>query len=1116
MLEMAEAEIDAMVKVENEFITLDRFPDDSSKYTKEYVHAHSNPSSSPENLAAALPDSGSVDNTYENSRAHFNVQPTHLPLKLISQTSLSSGPYETITGNPVLSEGHHKSVSSVGVTPVPVTKPHMPSVFDSNIQVDSFARVLSEQVNLNRLPLPEPGTFDGDPLKYPGWKCTLDSLLENRGIPPSEKIYYLKRYLTGSPKEALEGYFLIPTDSSYEEARSLLQERYGNPIVVMDAFRSKLEAWPKIQPNDGLAFVNLATFWVSVKQPFRWWQGSCTLNGSWENRKLLTKLPSWLVTRWGRFVADWGGIKVIDPRFCRKRITCKRCGRPHPTAFHGDFKPKSETQREQSGSISRNVSTTSVSVQTQPLEVQKGFNHMSGANKANMSSLILPVYISHKGNPNKEILTYAMLDTQSDTTFVTECVCEALGVKGTRTQLALSTMISQNHVVNSNRVEGLIVRGHDSSNVIPLPMSYTRYAIPVNRTHIPSPVIAQQWPYLKEIANNLMPVAECDIGLLIGYNCPKALVPRQVIPPVGDGPYAQRTDLGWGIVGMVDPDEVEICDHDSIGLSHLIVTCEVPTPSQLDDCREVHICFRTKVKEIMCPEQVARMMELEFNEGNFGQTSYSQEDVQFLSTLKEGVHIAEDGHYEMPLPLRSIAMNLPNNRSLAWHRLSKLQKRLEGDIVYARDYCAFMQDIISKGFAERVPVGELTSQNGNVNFIPHHGIYHPKKPGKIRVVFDCSATFKGVSLNDYLLTGPNLTNTLVGVLCRFRQESVAFMGDIEAMFYQFKVNKEQRDLLRFLWWQNGDFTSEPVEYRMTVHLFGAGSSPGCANFGLKQIASDYEKEFGPDVTHFIHQNFYVDDGLKSVSDANEAIDLISRTKDVLKKGGIRFHKIVSNSRIVMRSVPSEDQAGATKDLDLCLDPLPIERALGVQWCIESDVFQFKITLKDQPLTRRGILSTVSSVYDPLGFVSPVVLIGKQILQSLCNDHMAWDCPLPEELRATWENWRRNLCKLDELKFERCYKPVGFGKVVRVELHHFCDASTKGYGHCSYLRLQNGLNQVHCAFVMGKARVAPIKSITIPRLELTAAVLSVKISLLLRKELEYDNISEFFWTDSQVY
>ncbi|PIK42690.1 hypothetical protein BSL78_20459 [Apostichopus japonicus] len=978
MLEMAEAEIDAMVKVENEFITLDRFPDDSSKYTKEYVHAHSNPSSSPENLAAALPDSGSVDNTYENSRAHFNVQPTHLPLKLISQTSLSSGPYETITGNPVLSEGHHKSVSSVGVTPVPVTKPHMPSVFDSNIQVDSFARVLSEQVNLNRLPLPEPGTFDGDPLKYPGWKCTLDSLLENRGIPPSEKIYYLKRYLTGSPKEALEGYFLIPTDSSYEEARSLLQERYGNPIVVMDAFRSKLEAWPKIQPNDGLALRKFGDFLGQCETAFQMVAGGLsTLNGSWENRH--------------------------RSRFCRKRITCKRCGRPHPTAFHGDFKPKSETQREQSGSISRNVSTTS-------------------------------------GNPNKEILTYAMLDTQSDTTFVTECVCEALGVKGTRTQLALSTMISQNHVVNSNRVDGLIVRGHDSSNVIPLPMSYTRYAIPVNRTHIPSPVIAQQWPYLKEIANNLMPVAECDIGLLIGYNCPKALVPRQVIPPVGDGPYAQRTDLGWGIVGMVDPDEVEICDHDSIGLSHLIVTCEVPTPSQLDDCREVHICFRTKVKEIMCPEQVARMMELEFNEGNFGQTSYSQEDVQFLSTLKEGVHIAEDGHYEMPLPLRSIAMNLPNNRSLAWHRLSKLQKRLEGDIVYARDYCAFMQDIISKGFAERVPVGELTSQ---------------------------------------------------------------------------KVNKEQRDLLRFLWWQNGDFTSEPVEYRMTVHLFGAGSSPGCANFGLKQIASDYEKEFGPDVTHFIHQNFYVDDGLKSVSDANEAIDLISRTKDVLKKGGIRFHKIVSNSRIVMRSVPSEDQAGATKDLDLCLDPLPIERALGVQWCIESDVFQFKITLKDQPLTRRGILSTVSSVYDPLGFVSPVVLIGKQILQSLCNDHMAWDCPLPEELRATWENWRRNLCKLDELKFERCYKPVGFGKVVRVELHHFCDASTKGYGHCSYLRLQNGLNQVHCAFVMGKARVAPIKSITIPRLELTAAVLSVKISLLLRKELEYDNISEFFWTDSQV-
>ena len=119
----------------------------------------------------------------------------------------------------------------------------------------------------------------------------------------------------------------------------------------------------------------------------------------------------------------------------------------------------------------------------------------------------------------------------------------------------------------------------------------------------------------------------------------------------------------------------------------------------------------------------------------------------------------------------------------------------------------------------RVPVSELFPSDGAVYYIPHHGVYHQKKTGKIRVVFDCSAKFKGTSLNDNLLQGPNLTNTLIGVLCRFRQESIAFIGDIEAMFYQFRVNPDQRDFLRFLWWEDGDVSSEPKEYRMNVHLY---------------------------------------------------------------------------------------------------------------------------------------------------------------------------------------------------------------------------------------------------------------------------------------------------------
>lgn len=154
--------------------------------------------------------------------------------------------------------------------------------------------------------------------------------------------------------------------------------------------------------------------------------------------------------------------------------------------------------------------------------------------------------------------------------------------------------------------------------------------------------------------------------------------------------------------------------------------------------------------------------------------------------------------------------------------------------------------------------------SGNTWYIPHHGVYHPRKPGKLRVVFDCSARYKNTSLNEHLLTGPDLTNALTGVLCRFRQHPVAIMCDVEKMFHQF---------LRFLWWEDGNLDAEPKEYRMKVHLFGAAASPGCANYGRKYFAKSQE-ELQPAASFFVQNDFYVDDGLTSVETEEEAIQLI--------------------------------------------------------------------------------------------------------------------------------------------------------------------------------------------------------------------------------------------------
>ncbi|XP_030588591.1 uncharacterized protein LOC115795386 [Archocentrus centrarchus] len=334
------------------------------------------------------------------------------------------------------------------------------------------------------------------------------------------------------------------------------------------------------------------------------------------------------------------------------------------------------------------------------------------------------------------------------------------------------------------------------------------------------------------------------------------------------------------------------------------------------------------------------------------------------------------------------------------------------------------------------------------------------------------------------------------------------------MFHQFFVPPAARNYLRFLWWGGADLEAEPQEYRMTVHPFGATSSPGCANFGLKYLAQKHTVDY-PLASAFIEKNFYVDDGLTSVPSVKDAEDLIIEARELCKKGGLRLHKFNSNRLEVLDCVDASERATKAGSLHLGLDEPLIGRALGIQWSIEQDSFSFDVNLKNQPSSRRGILSVIASIYDPLGFISPVTLCGKRILQDLCRQGAGWDEPLPEDLGSRWEEWKGDLPKLQEIIIPRCYHPPEFKSIVRIELHHFSDASSVGYGACSYVRYINNDREVYCSLVMAKARVAPTKLLSIPRMELSAAVVSARMSAMLRVELEMKIDEEFFWTDSQV-
>ena len=490
--------------------------------------------------------------------------------------------------------------------------------------------------------------------------------------------------------------------------------------------------------------------------------------------------------------------------------------------------------------------------------------------------MIVPVWVSSANEPSNEVLIYALLDTQSDTTFIHEDTVSALNVTTVPVKLNLSTMTSQKSFIDSNRVTGLTVRGFSSTERLNINCAYTRGFIPVERSHIPTNETAKLWSHLQDISHEIQPLQSCDVGLLLGYNCPVALSPRQIITGNDDEPYAVQTALGWSIVGYSN--------------------------NSLDNSNVNRVTHRTAVTELppVVVKELFKALEGDFAQDKCALNKVSQEDITFLSLMDNNIRKRDDGHLEMPLPFRE-RPNLDNNKQLAELRLNHLKRKLTNDQKYHERYQVFVNEMLSRGDAELVTT---KGQFGNTWYIPHYGVFHPKKPNKLLVVFDCSARYHGQSLNEHLLTGPDLTNGLAGVLCRFRIHPIAIMCDVEKMFHQFvvHVSESDNDFLRFLWWENGDITAsnKPSEYRMTKHLFGAASSLGRANYGLKFLAKTNEEQFAK-ASSFIYRNFYVDDELTSVETESEAIQLIHDVQHLCSNGGLHLHKFISNNKNVIES-----------------------------------------------------------------------------------------------------------------------------------------------------------------------------------------------------------------------
>ena len=759
---------------------------------------------------------------------------------------------------------------------------------------------------------------------------------------------------------------------------------------------------------------------------------------------------------------------------CTQKFVCreKDCGLAHPTGMHGThkYKGKAKSNTNAAPHIS-NGCTKCDEASEDSIEV--------------LSLSVLPMLLWHKSNPNHVIKVYGMLDNCSQGTFIKKDILTSLDAPKVNTKITIKT-ITGTTTENADIVNDLVVSSIDGSNQIDLPRVFSRQNLPVDQEEIPTPEKARKWSHLQEIADHI-PDVDCDvpIGLLIGVNCPAALRPIEVIKEENGGPFAQRTAFGWCIVGPLSNGKSTV---NSLRCNRIAVT-----DATTNQYSQHYFAVQDEVKDVNAAAVLMDMYRKEFNEPtpkemkkqllkgrecppqstteklltrislHHDEQSTSREDEKFLAKIEKEITLA-DGHYQLPLPFRKDNVKMPNNRKQAEQRALWIKKKFV-DEQYKEDYVTFMNDIISKGYARKVPELSMKVEEGKTWYLPHHGVYHAKKPGKIRVVFDCSCSYKGASLNTELLQGPNLTNPLVRVLTRFRLEPVAFMADIEAMFYQVLVPESQRSFLRFLWWPSGNTDECLAEYEMCVHTFGAISSPACANFALHKTAEDNKDIFGFETSKSLKEDFYVDDFLTSKDSAEAAIDLISKTKKMCASGGFNLTKFVSNDRAVIESVPEKDRSKEIKNLNLELDSLPVERALGMSWNIENDTLNFRITLKDLPLTRRGILATVSSIYDPLGLVSPLLLHGKRILQQIVADNKSWDEGVSQEQRSAWEKWRKDLQVLEGIEIKRSFKPSHFGKIVSAQIHHFSDASEVGYGEASYLRLLDDQGQISNTLVM---------------------------------------------------
>lgn len=762
---------------------------------------------------------------------------------------------------------------------------------------------------------------------------------------------------------------------------------------------------------------------------------------------------------------------------CKSQYRCKTCKKNHHSLLHIEFKTTTTASTNDGSKNKKNTTcaaaiTTHEDVQvpstsTDQLDVQA----MVAGNNVNV--LLATAIIKIKTISGSYILVKALIDQCSKSAFITENLAQMLGVPRKKITARISGIGASTKTSNSSiKIE---ISPRFSSE-----FKLTTEAVVLERITQALPPITnknQGWEHL----NRLMladPSFESQgtIDVLLGAAEFSKIIKLGLIKGAVNTPIAQDTELGWIISGQADINK---------GCKQKIEILTMVTTAEID-------------------QMLQKFFEIsEINE----ERQQTEEEERCEKHYKQTYRRLDNGRYVVKLPFRNNddVPDIGESRNNAIATLLQLEKRFHKQPELFAQYKAFIDEYISLGHMKIA----TDKPNGMVNYLPHHAVFKDSSTTKLRVVFDASRkTSNKKSLNDNLAIGPILQTDMTSLLIKWRKHRIVFTADIEKMYRQILIHEDHTELQRIVW---RDSPKEKIkEYKLLTVTYGTASAPYLAIRTLQQLAKD-EANAHPVASEIIMNDFYVDDVLSGADSINEAISKQIELKTALQKGGFNLRKWTSNNKEFLDTIPENDREikfPQQINIDSTI------KALGLNWNPLTDEFSFKIIIKldSNAKTKRMLLSEIASLFDPIGWISPVIIKAKILLQELWILGKTWDEELPEYIQKEWQKIKEELSNLEKIKIPRWIETTATSEI---ELHGFCDASEMAYAAAIYVKSKNINNETKITLLVAKTKVAPIKKLTIPRLELCGALLLARLAKKVINAMQINYQKIYMWSDSKI-